>query len=96
MLVRYALEDVLMKFGVDLTIWAHEHSYERLWPIYNLKVYNGSYEEPYRNPKALVHVTTGSAVKRYKVALDYDYTYNYCSDIIVSAYFLQIGLRCQA
>lgn len=57
----YALEDVLMKFGVDLTIWAHEHSYERLWPIYNLKVYNGSYEEPYRNPKALVHVTTGSA-----------------------------------
>lgn len=51
-----------MKHGVDLTIWAHEHSYERLWPIYNRKIYNGSYEEPYRNPGSMTHVITGSAV----------------------------------
>lgn len=59
---RFALEPLLYKYGVDLALWAHEHSYERLWPIYNRTVMNGSLENPYTNPKAPVHVTTGSAV----------------------------------
>ncbi|KAL3284956.1 hypothetical protein HHI36_019085 [Cryptolaemus montrouzieri] len=57
----FGLEKLLYDHGVDLEIWAHEHTYERLWPIYNHKVYNGSLEYPYTNPNAPVHFTTGSA-----------------------------------
>ncbi|XP_072285659.1 acid phosphatase type 7 isoform X2 [Pyxicephalus adspersus] len=58
---QYALEELFYKYGVDLEIWAHEHSYERLWPVYNRVVYNGSTDAPYTNPRAPVHITTGSA-----------------------------------
>uniref|UniRef100_A0A8C5WZK3 Purple acid phosphatase n=1 Tax=Laticauda laticaudata TaxID=8630 RepID=A0A8C5WZK3_LATLA len=58
---RYGLEDLFFKHGVDLMLWAHEHSYERLWPVYNFKVYNGSTAAPYANPSAPVHIITGSA-----------------------------------
>lgn len=74
---------------MDLELWAHEHTYERLWPVYGDKVsprfgtwpltgpaverrlrclcfssqvFNGSAEQPYVNPRAPVHVITGSAV----------------------------------
>uniref|UniRef100_A0A672H5U7 Purple acid phosphatase n=1 Tax=Salarias fasciatus TaxID=181472 RepID=A0A672H5U7_SALFA len=47
--------------GVDVELWAHEHTYERLWPVYGDKVHNGSLEKPYVNPKAPVHIITGSA-----------------------------------
>lgn len=58
----YGLEELLKDYGVDLSIW-HQHSYERLWPVYNKTVYNGSREAPYTNPRAPVHVTTGAAGK---------------------------------
>ena len=48
--------------GVDIELWAHEHEYQRMWPVYNRKVYNGSESEPYVDPKAPVHFITGSAV----------------------------------
>lgn len=57
----YAMEEILDKYGVDLAVWAHEHSYERLWPIFNYTVLNGSLSEPYTNARAPVHFTTGSA-----------------------------------
>uniref|UniRef100_A0A8D0H3S7 Purple acid phosphatase n=1 Tax=Sphenodon punctatus TaxID=8508 RepID=A0A8D0H3S7_SPHPU len=57
----YGLEDLFYKYGVDLELWAHEHSYERLWPVYDYKVYNGSSEAAYTNPGAPVHIITGSA-----------------------------------
>ncbi|KAL1138630.1 hypothetical protein AAG570_008693 [Ranatra chinensis] len=57
----FGLEKLFYKYGVDLEIWAHEHSYERLWPVYNHEIKNGSYKEPYRNPKAPVHIISGSA-----------------------------------
>uniref|UniRef100_A0A8C5HC66 Purple acid phosphatase n=1 Tax=Gouania willdenowi TaxID=441366 RepID=A0A8C5HC66_GOUWI len=55
------LEDLFYRYGVDVELWAHEHTYERLWPVYGDKVYNGSFEQPYVNPKAPVHIITGSA-----------------------------------
>merc|ERR1719436_27981 len=55
------LEQLLWDYNVDVAIWAHEHNYERMWPVYDGKVFNGSKEEPYTNPKAPVHITTGSA-----------------------------------
>ena len=59
---RFGLEKLLYDYGVDVVIWAHEHSYERLWPLYDYAVRNGSYEDPYRNPRAPVHLISGSAV----------------------------------
>lgn len=56
----FAIEPLLYEYGVDLYIGAHEHSYERLFPIYNQKIYNGSTEFPFTNPKAPVHIITGS------------------------------------
>ncbi|CAG5023614.1 unnamed protein product [Parnassius apollo] len=60
-LLGLGMEPLLKQYGVDLVIWAHEHSYERLWPVYDEKVYNGSLEHPYTNPGAPVHIVTGSA-----------------------------------
>ncbi|KAF6028744.1 ACP7 [Bugula neritina] len=60
-ILRYALEDTLYEAGVDMYISAHEHSYERAWPIYDRKICNGSYDHPYTDPTAPVHIITGSA-----------------------------------
>ncbi|CAG2161782.1 unnamed protein product, partial [Oppiella nova] len=61
---EFGYEELLHKYGVDLTFWAHEHNYERLWPIYNDTVCNGTVDQPYNNPKAPVHIITGSAGSR--------------------------------
>jgi len=57
----YGVEALLWKYGVDMYLSGHEHSYERLWPVYQGKVYNGSNAQPYYNPKAPVHIISGSA-----------------------------------
>ena len=44
-------------------MWGHQHSYERLWPVFDHDVRNGTADAdtPYTDPGAPVHVTTGSA-----------------------------------
>ena len=56
------MEEELIRYNVDLAIWAHEHNYERQWPMFNYTVLKGSEEKPYVNPRGPVHITTGSAV----------------------------------
>ena len=51
------IEELFYKYGVDIEIWAHEHSYERTWPVYNFNVTQFNYD----NPKAPVHLITGAA-----------------------------------
>ena len=55
------LEPLLYKYGVDLSFWAHDHIYTRFLPVYNEKIFNGTRQDPYFNPKSPVHIITGSA-----------------------------------
>jgi len=53
------MEDLLWKYDVDLAIWAHEHDYERLYPMYNYTFFKEG--NPYHNPRAPTHIISGSA-----------------------------------
>ncbi|CAH1270778.1 ACP7 [Branchiostoma lanceolatum] len=55
--VRAGLEDLFYQQGVDIIIEAHEHSYERLWPVYNYTLVGTDY----RDPRAPVHIISGAA-----------------------------------
>jgi hypothetical protein len=56
-IIRAHLEPLFYQYGVDIVIQGHEHSYERLWPVYNETVT----QKNYINPKASVHLITGTA-----------------------------------
>jgi hypothetical protein len=60
--LKYGLEYLLHKYAVDLQLYAHEHNYQRLFPVYDNHVYNGTAHNPYLNPTEPVVITTGSAV----------------------------------
>jgi len=55
------LEKLFFTYGVDMEIWAHEHTFERMYPVYNRTVFNTTSGNPYVDPPAPVHVVTGSA-----------------------------------
>ena len=57
---RLYSETLFAKYGVDMEFWAHEHSYERTWPVLHGQVHNGT-QGAYHNPGAPVHIVTGSA-----------------------------------
>ena len=50
------MEALLVKYNVDVAIWAHEHYYERFWPLNDYRVMNGSRSEPYTNAKVKLKV----------------------------------------
>ncbi|XP_048735375.2 acid phosphatase type 7-like isoform X2 [Ostrea edulis] len=60
--VRAGLEDIFYKYGVDIVLQAHEHSYERLWPQYKGVVLSKNYT----NPQAPVQLISGAAGSKYK------------------------------
>lgn len=53
----FRLEDLFYAQGVDLILQAHEHSYERMWPVYHDVVFS----RDYNNPQTPVHITSGAA-----------------------------------
>lgn len=57
LITLFSLETVFYENGVDVIIQGHEHSYERLWPVYNGTVIARNYT----NPKAPVHIISGAA-----------------------------------
>lgn len=57
----FALEPLLKKFGVDIIWTGHEHSYERMWPIFNGTVLNRG-NSAYSEPQGPIHIVTGSPV----------------------------------
>uniref|UniRef100_A0A915DB86 Purple acid phosphatase n=1 Tax=Ditylenchus dipsaci TaxID=166011 RepID=A0A915DB86_9BILA len=58
----FALEKLFYEYGVDLELWAHEHTFERMYALYNRTVFNGTQQgSPYVDPPAPVHIVTGSA-----------------------------------
>ena len=59
--LRYGIEPLLYDYNVDVVLWAHEHNYERMFPLYNY-VCDDESLDPYFNPKYPVHITTASAV----------------------------------
>lgn len=61
---EYGLERLFYRYGVDVEMWGHQHSYERLLPLYNYEVKIDSAKYPYTNPKAPVHITSGAAGSR--------------------------------
>ncbi|KAI6176264.1 Purple acid phosphatase [Aphelenchoides bicaudatus] len=58
---QYGLEKLFYDNGVDIQFYGHEHNYERLYPVYQSTVDQGTNGDPYNNPNAPVHVISGSA-----------------------------------
>ena len=57
----YKLEDLFFKNGVDLQFYAHEHDYERLYPIYDYAYQKVKNASVYMDTRYPVHVVTGAA-----------------------------------
>ena len=79
--IRYGLEDLFYNYNVDLSLWGHEHSYERTYPVYqripyakNTKVVNGT--AYYYNPVVPVHIISGSPGNREMVGAHLNFTKN--------------------
>jgi acid phosphatase type 7 len=57
----FAVEPLLQKYGVDVTITAHEHAYLRTYPMYNYTYDVTPDKSHYENPTMPVHFISGAA-----------------------------------
>ena len=85
--LQYGLEKVLHDYKVDIAIWAHKHSYERMWPVFNYTVFDHSYI----NAKAPIHFTTGSGVSIWCPLRILFSEHLICKCVFM--YLLQIGMQ---
>lgn len=85
----FRLEDLFYAMGVDLVIEAHEHSYERLWPVYHSDVIQHSY----LHPRAPVHIISGAGGNSEGVDLTGFSSMLYFEFIIICwiPFFLDLG-----
>lgn len=66
LVVRANIEPLLLRYGVDIAIWGHNHCYERSYPMQNSTPNNtrtGSASQPYNTPQAPIHITVGTGGK---------------------------------
>jgi len=59
--VYYSMEDLIAKYNVQLYLTAHEHSYERTWPVLRGDIDWSQNNHSYSNAKYPVHIIAGSA-----------------------------------
>lgn len=59
--IIFRLEDVFFHYGVDIVLQAHEHNYERLYPMYRGVVVSTNYT----NPRAPIQIISGAAGSRH-------------------------------
>jgi acid phosphatase type 7 len=57
--LRIFIEPLLMKYKVDIALWAHYHCYLRSYPVYDGKPTETS-GNVFRNPKAPIHLMVGN------------------------------------
>lgn len=69
--LKYGLEDLFHRYGVDVQFNGHEHYYVRSWPAYNLTVFNGSTDNPYHDARAPVFLISGNAVRLSGVCITF-------------------------
>eukprot|EP00117_Sycon_ciliatum_P006498 scpid49464/ scgid4203/ Iron/zinc purple acid phosphatase-like protein len=69
--VRASLEALFYEKGVDFIVEGHEHSYERLWPVFNGSVP----QENYINPRAPIHFISGQAGCNENFGVCVDWTF---------------------
>jgi hypothetical protein len=60
-IVRIGLEKIIYEGGVDIVFGAHEHSYERNYPVYQSSWNGVTGPDAYVNPASTVHILTGAA-----------------------------------
>jgi len=57
---QYSIEDLLAEYNVDIYFSAHEHSYERTWPVYRGVIDKDQENHTYVNPKYPVYIINGA------------------------------------